>query len=104
VLNGHPAVVRSAVVGRAVAGDEEVVAFVQLLPEISLTAAELADYAARHLAPYKRPSRILIVSAMPMTAAGKLAKAELKQIAESEIDNAHLARRTGPRQEAAVQH
>jgi acyl-CoA synthetase (AMP-forming)/AMP-acid ligase II len=104
VLNGHPAVVRSAVVGRAVAGDEEVVAFVQLLPEISLTAAELADYAARHLAPYKRPSRILIVSAMPMTAAGKLAKAELKQIAESEIDNVHLARRTGPRQEAAVQH
>jgi acyl-CoA synthetase (AMP-forming)/AMP-acid ligase II len=35
VLNSHPATVRSAVIGRPVAGaegDEEVVAFVQLLP------------------------------------------------------------------------
>lgn len=104
VLNGHPAVVRSAVVGRPVVGDEEVVAFVQLSPEISLTPAELADYATRHLAPYKRPSQILIVSAMPMTAAGKIAKAELKKIAESEINSARLARGTGSRQEAAVQH
>ena len=32
VLNAHPSVVQSAVVGRAVEGNEEVVAFVQLLP------------------------------------------------------------------------
>ena len=32
VLNAHPAVVRSAVVGRAIDGDEEVVAFVELQP------------------------------------------------------------------------
>jgi len=83
VLNGHPAVVRSAVIGRAVGGDEEVVAFVQPLPETALTPAELADYAAQSLASYKRPSQILIVSTMPMTAAGKIAKSELKKVAES---------------------
>ena len=32
VLNEHPAVVQSAVIGRSVQGNEEVVAFVQLLP------------------------------------------------------------------------
>jgi len=83
VLNGHPAVVRSAVIGRAVEGDEEVVAFVQPLPETALTPAELADYAAQSLASYKRPSQIFIVSTMPMTAAGKIAKSELKKVAES---------------------
>lgn len=88
VLNGHPAVVRSAVIGRAVGGDEEVVAFVQPLPETALTAAELADYAAQSLASYKRPSQIVILSTMPMTAAGKIAKSELKKVAESYSANA----------------
>ena len=88
VLNGHPAVVRSAVIGRAVGGDEEVVAFVQPLPESALTPAELADYAAQSLASYKRPSQILMVSTLPMTAAGKIAKSELKKVAEGYSANA----------------
>lgn len=66
VLNAHPGVVRSAVIGRSVEGvegDEEVVAFVQLLPGSPCTATALAEYAAQHLAPYKRPSQILIIPA-----------------------------------------
>ena len=82
VLNSHPAVVRSAVVGRAVEGDEEVIAFVQLSPETPLSSAELAAYAARHLAAYKRPSQIVSLQAMPTTPSGKIAKAELAKIAE----------------------
>src|SRR6202451_3192143 len=42
VLNAHSAVVNSAVVGRSVGGDEEVVAFVQLLPESPVTVIDLA--------------------------------------------------------------
>jgi acyl-CoA synthetase (AMP-forming)/AMP-acid ligase II len=82
VLNSHPAVARSAVVGRALEGDEEVIAFVQLLPETPLSPAELAAHAARHLAAYKRPSQIVIVQTMPTTPSGKIAKAELAKIAE----------------------
>jgi len=82
VLNAHPAVVQSAVVGRSVQGDEEVVAFVQPLPYSPLTADELADHAALHLAQYKRPSQIVLVSAMPVTPTGKIVKGELKKIAE----------------------
>lgn len=95
VLNGHPGVARSAVVGRAVGGDEDVVAFVQLAPEAKLAAAQLAEYAAEFLAPYKRPSLILLIPTMPMTPSGKIAKAELKKIAEekSPAQAANLAAR-----------
>jgi long-chain acyl-CoA synthetase len=84
VLNAHPAVVRSAVIGRPVEGsqgDEEVIAFVQSLPGAPLTDAELAEHAARHLAPYKRPSQFLLVPSMPMTPTGKVIKDELAKMA-----------------------
>jgi long-chain acyl-CoA synthetase len=85
VLNACPGVARSAAIGRSVdgvEGDEEIVAFVQLSPSSLLTATELADYAARHLAPYKRPSHILIVPAMPVTLTGKVVKDELAKMTE----------------------
>lgn len=81
VLNAHPAVVQSAVVGRSVGGDEEVIAFVEALPKSSLTATELAEYAARHLAHYKQPSQILLVSTLPVTPTGKVAKGQLAKMA-----------------------
>ena len=83
VLNAHPAVVRSAVIGRSVegvAGGEEVIAFIQLVPDSPITAAELEGHAVRHLAPYKRPSQILLVPAMPLTPTGKIMKAELAKM------------------------
>jgi long-chain acyl-CoA synthetase len=77
VLNTHPAVVQSAVIGRSVPGDEQVLAFVQLLPGSLVTVGELAAHAAQHLALYKRPSEIFLVEAMPVTPTGKIVKAEL---------------------------
>jgi len=82
VLNAHPAVVQSAVVGRTAEGDEEILAFVQPSPSSHLTEADLAEYAAKRLAPYKRPSHFLFVSTMPMTPSGKIAKADLAKIAD----------------------
>ena len=80
VLKAHPAVVQSAVVGRCIDGDEEVVAFVELLPGSPCRATDLADYAAQHLAPYKRPSQILLVPSMPLTPTGKVVKGELAKL------------------------
>jgi long-chain acyl-CoA synthetase len=82
VLNAHPGVFRSAVVGRAVGGDEEVVAFVELQPGSPVTRDDLSEHAKLYLAPYKRPSQILLVSAMPLTPTGKIVKGELRKIAE----------------------
>jgi long-chain acyl-CoA synthetase len=77
VLNAHPAVVHSAVIGRPVEGDEEVVAFVQQAPDSFLTAGDFSQYAADHLAAYKRPAQVFLVRTMPLTPTGKVVKAEL---------------------------
>jgi long-chain acyl-CoA synthetase len=87
VLNNHPQVVRSAVIGRTVQGvdgGEEVIAFVQTAPGASLTAENMAEHAAKHLAPYKRPSLILLVPAMPLTPTGKVMKEQLAKSMGSE--------------------
>src|SRR6202050_2153231 len=84
VLNAHPSVVRSAVIGRNVQGlegGEEVVAFVELSPGSPATTAELTDYAARNLAPYTLPSHLVLVDAMPLTPTGKIRKEELTKMA-----------------------
>lgn len=88
VLNAHPAVSRSAVIGRSgegVVGQEEVIAFVQLAPGATTTAGELAEYAAQHLAPYKCPTQILLVSTMPQTASGKILKDELAKTLSTDL-------------------
>jgi acyl-CoA synthetase (AMP-forming)/AMP-acid ligase II len=77
VLNEHPAVLRSAVVGRQANGTEDIVAFVQSKPGASADIAAIADHAAARLAPHKRPTEIVIVDAMPMSAGGKILKAQL---------------------------
>jgi acyl-CoA synthetase (AMP-forming)/AMP-acid ligase II len=82
-LNTHPAVVRSAVIGRSAEGTEggeEILAFVQLTPSSPTSETELVQHAAKHLAPYKRPSQILIVASMPLTPTGKVIKAELPKL------------------------
>jgi long-chain acyl-CoA synthetase len=84
VLNAHPAVVRSAVIGRSVQGvegGEEVIAFVQPSPGSALSVAEIMGHAARNLTPYKRPSQILLIAEMPLTPTGKAKKDELAKMA-----------------------
>jgi acyl-CoA synthetase (AMP-forming)/AMP-acid ligase II len=77
VLNGHPVVVQSAVIGRSVPGNEEVVAFVQLLPGSTVAPSDLMAQAARLLTPYKRPSEIIIVDALPAASTDKILKHQL---------------------------
>lgn len=80
VLNAHPGVTQSAVVGKAVAdGNEEVVAFVQPDPGQSVTVDELRNWAAARLASYKRPARIVLMQALPAAATGKILKHLLKE-------------------------
>jgi acyl-CoA synthetase (AMP-forming)/AMP-acid ligase II len=79
VLNGHSAVSRSAVIGRSAGGDEDVVAFVELLPGFILTENDLARYAAQHLATYKRPSQFVFVPSLPVTPTGKVMKGSLQK-------------------------
>ena len=83
VLNSHDMVVQSAVIGRAVNGNEEVVAFVQLLAGAPINAAALMEYAAAHLTSYKRPSEIVLLDALPAASTGKILKHKLWEAAQA---------------------
>ncbi len=84
VLNAHPAVLQSAVVGRSVEGNEEIIAFVQPAAGARPSVRELADHAAARLAPYKQPSAFVLVEAMPTTPSGKILKRELQARADGD--------------------
>lgn len=77
VLSTHDAVVQCAVVGRQVAGNEEVVAFVQLLQGSTASPEDLMAHVAPQLTSYKRPSEIIILEALPATSTGKILKHKL---------------------------
>jgi long-chain acyl-CoA synthetase len=77
VLNSHPSVVQSAVVGRPVTGNEEVIAFVQLQANSDITVDDLVGYINPLLTPYKRPSQIIRLETLPATTTGKILKSRL---------------------------
>ena len=72
-------VVQSAVVGRAADGNEEIVAFVQLLPGSRVTPEELMRFVRFQLTSYKRPSEIVLLDALPATSTGKILKHKLAE-------------------------
>lgn len=84
VINEYPAVTLTAVVGRQVEGNEEVVAFVQCEPGVEVELAELKAFIAERLAPYKRPTQIVFVDTLPSTASGKILKGRLRDLAQQE--------------------
>nr|WP_314623968.1 class I adenylate-forming enzyme family protein [uncultured Noviherbaspirillum sp.] len=81
VLNAHPDVVQSAVVGRAVEGNEEVVAFVETTQDAAVTVDALRAYLKDRLSPYKVPTQIIIMQQLPAAPTGKILKKELQRIA-----------------------
>jgi long-chain acyl-CoA synthetase len=78
VLNRHPAVIESAVIGiPSERMGEEVKAFVVARSEID--AETLKAYCRESLANYKTPSEIEFVNALPRNAVGKIDKKELRK-------------------------
>lgn len=80
VLDRHPAVEQSAVIGT---GDgvrgESIVAFVVPREGTAPTAIELRDYCRDHLAGFKVPRRIFFDRDLPKGPTGKLLKRQLRQ-------------------------
>ena len=68
-------------VGRTVDGNEEVVAFVQLLPGASVSAEDLKAHAAQQLTSYKRPTELVVLDALPSASTGKILKHKLRELA-----------------------
>jgi len=78
-LNAHPHVVQSAVIGRAVEGNEEVIAFVEVMAGATVTPAKLIEWCGARLAPYKRPAEVKVLATLPAASTGKILKHRLRE-------------------------
>ena len=76
-LTEHPDVILASVVGRKVAGNEEVLAFVKVSDDALITEEDLKSFIQDRLAPYKRPSRIVVATDLPAAPTGKILKSKL---------------------------
>jgi long-chain acyl-CoA synthetase len=78
-LNDHPQVIQSAVIGRTIDGDEQVLAFVQIAEGDDLEVDVLRAFVKERLAGYKRPSRIILATSLPAAPTGKILKHKLME-------------------------
>ncbi|HVS14066.1 MAG TPA: AMP-binding protein [Thermoanaerobaculia bacterium] len=85
ILYQHPAVAEAAVVGAPdpVYG-ERVVAFVAVREDRQATAEELIAFVSERTSPYKAPSAIHFVEALPKSGVGKILRRELREQAAEE--------------------
>lgn len=81
VLREHPAIVDAAVVGApSVTHGEEVVAFVVLVDGAVVTEEDVQTHCRAALAPYKVPSRVRQMPALPKAGMGKTDKKALRTL------------------------
>jgi benzoate-CoA ligase family protein len=91
-LLAHPSVSQAVVVGaQDVDGLEKPVAYIMLKPSSDATAVtedELIEFCRAGLASFKRPRRVIFVTAYPTTATGKIRRVELRQMASTVLSDA----------------
>jgi fatty-acyl-CoA synthase len=85
-LETHPLIRRAAVIGApAAAGGEAPWAYVEAQPGARLTPQELGAFCRGQLAPFKLPAEVRFLERLPTTAAGKVQKFRLRELAQGEM-------------------
>jgi len=85
-LYTHPAVEQVSVVGVPdLKYGEELCAWVKLKAGHSVTADELRDFCKTHLAHYKVPKYVKLVTAFPQTVTGKIQKFRIRELMRDEL-------------------
>ena len=85
-INGFPGVVQSAVVGRTVGHNEEVIAYVEVPSNHPIDEQALRQHLREQLSPYKQPAEIHFLAQLPAAPTGKLLKNVLKKMAEQNLE------------------
>lgn len=86
VLSQFPGVALVAVIGRAVDGNEEIIAYVQPAAGRQLDVDKLDAWAKENLTAYKRPKEIILTNELPIGPTGKILKSKLKADLASSTD------------------
>jgi len=79
-IGAFPGVGQCAVVGRAVGGDEEVVAFIEPHAGSTVDTQALECFLRERLAPYKIPREWRVMPQLPASGAGKVLKPALRKL------------------------
>ena len=85
-INGFPGVVQTAVVGRTVGHNEEVIAYVEVPSNHPIDEQALRQHLREQLSPYKQPAEIHFLAQLPAAPTGKLLKNVLKKMAEQNLE------------------
>lgn len=79
-FNNHLDVIQCTVIGRTVAGEEEVLAFVQCADPDGSDLAALRTFVAGRLTAYKHATRIVVATTLPAAPSGKILKHKLVSV------------------------
>ncbi|CAJ1947591.1 unnamed protein product [Sphenostylis stenocarpa] len=86
LLLSHPHIIEAAVIPYPDKEAGEVpMAFVVRQPQSSLGAAEVIDFVAKQVTPYKKIRRVAFVDSIPKNASGKILRKELSKVALSRL-------------------
>lgn len=99
VLGTHPSVRQCAVIARPSGDDHELVAYV--VPQGDVSSDELRVFLAESLPAYMVPAKFVSLSALPLTASGKIDRRALPDPAEFELAAEYVAPRTPLEEELA---
>jgi carnitine-CoA ligase len=81
IIEQHPGVLEAAVIGvPSELTDEDVLAYVVPRPETAMRPAEIVEWCAQRLAPFKTPRFVEFVEQMPKTPTAKIQKARLREM------------------------
>ncbi|MEH2509429.1 acyl-CoA synthetase (AMP-forming)/AMP-acid ligase II [Nitrobacteraceae bacterium AZCC 1564] len=83
ILNRHPGIAHSAVIGRKADGNnEDVIAFVELVQPLTALPDDLEQHLRNALSAYKYPNEIIVLPALPLAPNGKVLKNKLLETAK----------------------
>jgi len=95
-VRSHPDVMDCAVVGVPSAfSEEEIAAFVQVSPEVSVTADEIKAHVLNRAPKFLVPDHVYFVSEFPTTPTGKIQKFELRNQLSASVGHDQVNRKDG---------